>query len=101
MSMSIRVLRVTSDNFIDQLMTFDAYELLKLEMSSGDFGSHTKEVVEVDDYEHVLTKEYFQDECEHYDIDEDSRTCLDCDKDLTEDLMASAYDSAKAYRQDG
>lgn len=37
--------------------------------------------------------------CEHWD--KDNGHCLDCGKDCTEDMMAQAYDRAKAARQDG
>lgn len=34
-------------------------------------------------------------ECEHSDLDTDEFTCLECGKDLREDLMANALDQAK------
>lgn len=37
---------VNSDNFENQLMTFEAYAELRLQMSTGDFHTHTHEVVE-------------------------------------------------------
>lgn len=37
----MKVYRITSDNFVDQLMTESAYEELKFQMSSGDYGSHS------------------------------------------------------------
>ncbi len=36
--------------------------------------------------------------CEHGDVDEGD--CLDCGKDLREELSARAYDDAKGRRQD-
>lgn len=33
--------------------------------------------------------------CEHDDVCEDERICLDCGKDMTEKLMSDAYDRAK------
>jgi len=39
------------------------------------------------------TEEEQQSTCDHYDIDD--FTCLDCGKDMTEDMMAKAYDSVK------
>lgn len=40
-----------------------------------------------------------QKECEH--MDKDGFVCLDCGKDLTEDIMAAAYDRAKDLRKYG
>ena len=37
---------VTSDNFDNQLMTFEAYAELRLQMSTGDFHSHKYEAIE-------------------------------------------------------
>lgn len=39
------------------------------------------------------------DECEHGDIDD--MHCLDCGKDMTEEMMLSAYDMAKNFRKYG
>ena len=38
--------------------------------------------------------------CEHTDVCQDERVCLDCGEDMTERLMAAAYDRAKGRRQD-
>lgn len=39
--------------------------------------------------------------CEHDDICLDERCCLICGKDMTEHLMAAAYDRAKDRRKYG
>lgn len=36
-----------------------------------------------------------EEDCDHWDYDEDNLTCLDCGKDLREDMMAKAYDDYK------
>lgn len=41
------VVRVNSDNFENELFTFEAYTELRLQMSTGDFHTHTHEIVEV------------------------------------------------------
>jgi hypothetical protein len=41
---NIRVFRVKSDNY-DCWMSTEAYQSIRLEMSSGDFGAHTKREV--------------------------------------------------------
>jgi hypothetical protein len=38
----------------------------------------------------MTVSEEEQDWCEHSDIDQDKRCCLDCGKDMTEHLMAQA-----------
>ena len=53
----IQVLKLNSDNYENQLITQDAYEALKLEMSTGDFACHKVEPVTVKDFKGVLTKE--------------------------------------------
>jgi hypothetical protein len=35
------------------------------------------------------------DECDHFDVCDDERVCLDCGKDMTEEMMAAAYDRTK------
>lgn len=40
-------------------------------------------------------------DCEHLDIDQDERCCLDCGVDRTEELAARAYDAAKNARKYG
>lgn len=46
-------------------------------------------------------KRQIESDCEHLDIDQDERCCLDCGADLTEELMARAYDRAKDARKYG
>lgn len=41
------------------------------------------------------------EECEHGDICQDERCCLDCGKDMTEELLSNAYDRAKDMRKYG
>lgn len=36
--------------------------------------------------------------CDHNDIDENERCCLDCGEDLTERMMCAAYDQYKAAK---
>ena len=38
--------------------------------------------------------------CGHGDVCTDERICLDCDKDMTENLMCAAYDRVNAMRYD-
>ena len=47
------VIRVISDN-IEGYMTFEAYKELRLQMSTGDFHTHTHEVVEVPEDTEVI-----------------------------------------------
>ena len=39
--------KVTSDNYTNQLMTKEAYAEFRLQMSTGDFHTHTAELVDV------------------------------------------------------
>lgn len=39
--------------------------------------------------------------CDHGDVCLDERCCLDCGKDMTEELMARAHDRAKSFRKYG
>jgi len=42
------VIKVKSDNFNNELLTFDAYKELRLQLSTGDFHTHRHEIIEVD-----------------------------------------------------
>jgi hypothetical protein len=53
------VIKVYSDNYDGQLMTFDAYKELRLQMSTGDFHTHKTEIVETDDTDAVISLEDF------------------------------------------
>lgn len=50
----MKAYRVTSDNLDNALISVEDYKRLRLEMSSGDFGSHTAEQVEVESDEELL-----------------------------------------------
>lgn len=65
----IKVLRVWSDNIDGILFTQDAYNELKLSMSSGDYGSHKIEDVEVEDYHGVVTLSDLYQELNDYEIE--------------------------------
>lgn len=41
------VIRVDSDNYSNALFSFEAYRELRLQMSTGDFHSHSYEILEV------------------------------------------------------
>lgn len=41
------VIKLNSDNFENTLMTFEVYSEIRLQMSSGDFGCHGYEIVNV------------------------------------------------------
>lgn len=41
----------------------------------------------------AIAEKQLQEQCEHDDVDDFH--CLDCGKDLTEDVMARAYDRMK------
>jgi hypothetical protein len=67
---TMTLIRLTSDNFTEQLMTPEAYELIALTMSSGDHGSHLAEVL-------IMPKEHAQEhgymiKC----INEQGETCI-------------------------
>lgn len=51
----IKVIRLNSDNFQDELVTIEAYEEIRLQMSSGDFGAHTIKYEYVSSFENVIT----------------------------------------------
>lgn len=55
--MTQTVMKVYSDNFEGELLTFDAYRELRLQMSTGDFHTHKAIVIEVSDDTNVLTIE--------------------------------------------
>lgn len=57
----MKVIRLKSDNF-EGLVTKEAYKYITLTMSSGDFGSHTKKIVEVKSLRDVTTLEQLQNE---------------------------------------
>jgi hypothetical protein len=56
------LVRVTSDNFNEQLFTIDAYAELRLQMSTGDFHTHTHELVNRADLKGVITLEQMLEE---------------------------------------
>lgn len=47
------LIKLTSDNYSSQLMTAEAYEMVVLEMSTGDHATHRTEVL-VSPQEHIL-----------------------------------------------
>ncbi len=51
----ITAVRVWSSNMDGILMTFEAYNELRLTMSSGDFGAHKAKVEQVEDFSGVVT----------------------------------------------
>ena len=51
----IKVLRLNSDNFDNVLVTVEAYQEIRLCMSTGDYNSHTVEEVYVQDFKDVIT----------------------------------------------
>ncbi len=51
----ILVVKLFSDNYNGELMTIPAYRELRLQMSSGDFGSHRVEYEQVETFENVIT----------------------------------------------
>lgn len=55
-------------------------------------------VAEVLDFTDMEYAEMREDNCEHWDIEEDERVCLDCGKDMTEDMMSAAEDSLNGDR---
>lgn len=62
---------VNSDNFCNQLFTIDAYAELRLQMSTGDFHTHTHELVNRPDLTDVITLEQIEQEqadAEHYEM---------------------------------
>lgn len=56
------LVRVTSDNFCEQLFTIDAYAELRLQMSTGDFHTHTHELVNRADLTDVITLQQMLEE---------------------------------------
>lgn len=51
----IKVIRLNSDNFQNELVTIEAYNEIRLQMSSGDFGTHTIKYEYVSSFENVIT----------------------------------------------
>ncbi len=58
----ILCVRVTSDNFCEQLFTIDAYAEMRLQMSTGDFHTHTHELVNRLDFTDVITLSQLHEE---------------------------------------
>jgi hypothetical protein len=51
------IVKVWSDNFNGDAMTFDAYRELRLQMSTGDFHTHRYEITEIPIEDDVITPE--------------------------------------------
>ena len=51
----IKVIRLNSDNYENALVTKEAYEEIRLQMSTGDFHTHKIETVLVEDFSDVIT----------------------------------------------
>lgn len=51
---TFKVIQIKSDNF-DGLVTREAYEEIRLQMSTGDFHTHKHSTVTVDSLENVVT----------------------------------------------
>jgi len=51
----IKVIKLTSDNYENTLVTQAAYEEIRLQMSTGDFHTHKIETVLVEDFSDVIT----------------------------------------------
>jgi hypothetical protein len=67
----VKIFKLNSDNFQDALVTEEAYREIRLSMSSGDFGAHTKELVKVDSLDGVITLQDLLDA----EIDNTCPTC--------------------------
>jgi hypothetical protein len=57
------VIKLKSDNF-DCLVTPEAYNEIRLQMSTGDFGTHTHEYIRVESSKRVYTLEDYVNDTE-------------------------------------
>lgn len=51
----IQVIKLKSDNYENALLTIEAYNEVRLQMSTGDFHTHKVETVLVEDFSDVIT----------------------------------------------
>lgn len=58
----IKVIRLYSDNFDGTLLTPEAYDMVKCEMSTGDYHTHKIIFTEVEDYSNVITPDILMEE---------------------------------------
>ena len=76
----IQVYKLYSDNFDGQLVTKDAYNLIRLSMSTGDFHTHRAKIIEVSDLTGVMTREQVEFEESWMTSEYDSGKCPACGK---------------------